>query len=157
MQDPKIRRLCPIAQLCLAVSSQLSHISTVGKKLVKQQYLLHMSSQYGKRWPTKNGWDWFTSFGHPSTFQWVSRFGSATARHCSNGFQPNFAVLKRGRHLCLAGRPSRGALAHIIVVYCPHWLFLFYTSIFFYDFIILRKQSDEYLVQGIIRFQWCVC
>jgi len=38
------------------------------KKLVKQQYLLYMSSQYGKRWPT-NGWDWFTNLGHPSTFQ----------------------------------------------------------------------------------------
>jgi len=27
--------------------------------------------------------------------------------------QPNFAALNRGRHLCLAGRPSRWALAHI--------------------------------------------
>jgi len=33
-----------IAQLCQAISSQLSHVSTVGKKLVKQQYVLHMSS-----------------------------------------------------------------------------------------------------------------
>jgi len=24
------------------------HVSTVGKKLVKQQYVLHMSSQYGE-------------------------------------------------------------------------------------------------------------
>jgi len=35
------------------------------KKLVKQQYLLHMSSQYGELWPT-NGWDRFGSLGHPS-------------------------------------------------------------------------------------------
>jgi len=34
-----------IAQLCQAVSSQLKHVSTIGKKLVKQQYLLHMSPQ----------------------------------------------------------------------------------------------------------------
>ena len=37
------------------------------KKLVKQQYLLHMSSQYGERWPT-NGSDWFTSFGTGAHF-----------------------------------------------------------------------------------------
>jgi len=30
--------------------------------------------------------------------------------------QPNFAALNRGRHLCSAGRPSRWALAHILVV-----------------------------------------
>jgi len=39
-------------------------------------------------------------------------------RYCmasSSGPQPNFAALNRGRHLCLAGRPSRWALAHILV------------------------------------------
>jgi len=35
-----------IAQLCRAISSQLRHLSSIGKKLVKQQYLLHMSLQY---------------------------------------------------------------------------------------------------------------
>ena len=40
MQDPKSRHLGPIAQLCRAMSSQLKHVSTIGKKLVKQQYLL---------------------------------------------------------------------------------------------------------------------
>jgi len=33
----------------------------------------------------------------------------------SSGRQPNFAALNRGRHLCSAGRPSRSALAHILV------------------------------------------
>jgi len=32
-----------IAQVCRAISSELRHVSTIGKKLVKQQYLLHMS------------------------------------------------------------------------------------------------------------------
>jgi len=32
-----------IAQLHLAISSQLRHVSTIGKKLIKQQYLLHIS------------------------------------------------------------------------------------------------------------------
>ena len=39
----------------------------------------------------------------------------------SSGRQPNnFAALNRGRHLCLAGRPSRWALAHILVIYGVH-------------------------------------
>jgi len=33
----------------------------------------------------------------------------------SGGRQPNVAALNRGRHLCLAGRPSRWELAHILV------------------------------------------
>jgi len=41
-------------------------------------------------------------------------------RYCtasSSGRQPNFVALNRGRHLCSAGRPSRWALAHILVRY----------------------------------------
>ena len=38
-KSPKIRRLGTIAQLCRVMSSQLRHVSTIGKKLVKQQYL----------------------------------------------------------------------------------------------------------------------
>jgi len=40
---PKSRHLGTIPQLCWAISSQLRHVSTIGKELVKQQYLLHMS------------------------------------------------------------------------------------------------------------------
>ena len=82
------------------------------EKLVKQQYLRHMSLQYGKLRPT-SGWDRFVSLGHPCEFQRVWRLGSITARHCSSGRQPNFAALNRGRHLYSAVRPSRWALAHI--------------------------------------------
>ena len=79
----KNRHLSTIAQLYQlyrAMSSQLRHLSTIGKKLVKQQYLLHMSSQYGKLQAT-NGCDRLTSFGHPCKFQLVSRLVSVTARH----------------------------------------------------------------------------
>jgi len=38
----------------------------------KETYLFHVSSQYGELRPT-NGWDRFTSLGHPSKFQRVSR------------------------------------------------------------------------------------
>jgi len=50
--DAKNRHLCTIAQHCRAISSQLRHASTIGKKLVKQQYLPHMPLQYGKLRPT---------------------------------------------------------------------------------------------------------
>ena len=48
----KNRHLDTIAQLRWAISSQLRHILTIGKKLVKQQYLLHMSLQYGELRPS---------------------------------------------------------------------------------------------------------
>jgi len=44
----KNRHLHTLAQLCRAISSQLRHVSAIGKKPVKQQYFLHMSSRYGK-------------------------------------------------------------------------------------------------------------
>ena len=46
MQDPKVDKNCflgTIAQLCRAISSQLRHVSPIGKKLVKQRYLLQIS------------------------------------------------------------------------------------------------------------------
>ena len=43
-QDAKNRHLGTIAQRCRAVSSQLRHVSTIGKKLVKQQYLLYITT-----------------------------------------------------------------------------------------------------------------
>ena len=60
------------------------------KKVVKQQYLLHVSSQYGELWPTK-GWDWLVILEHPSKFQQVSHFGYVTAPTSLNRGQPNFA------------------------------------------------------------------
>jgi len=62
--DAKNRHLGTIAQLCQAISLQLRHISTVGKKLVKQQYVLHIAAQYGELRLT-SGWDRFREFGAP--------------------------------------------------------------------------------------------
>jgi len=72
---PKIRHLGTIAQLCRAISSQLRQVSTIGKKPVKQQYLLHMSSQYGELRPI-SGWNLLASLKHPCKFQQVSRLGA---------------------------------------------------------------------------------
>ena len=111
-KSPKSCHQGTIAQFCRAISSQLRHISTIGKKLVKQRYLLHMSPQCGELRPT-SGWDRPGSLEHPCKFQRVSCLGSVAARHSSSGRQPNFAALNRGRHLYSAGRPSHWALAYI--------------------------------------------
>jgi len=72
-KSPKIRYLGTIAKLCRVISSQLRHKSAIGRKLLKQQYLLHVSSQYGElRAQPTSGWGQFGSLGHPSKFQWVS-------------------------------------------------------------------------------------
>jgi len=60
------------------------------KKAVKQQYVLHMSSQYGELGPT-NGRDVWASLGHLSKFQLASRFRFVTAPTSLNGGQPNSA------------------------------------------------------------------
>jgi len=60
------------------------------EKNVKQQYLLHMPSQYGELRPT-NGRDRLACLGHPSKFQQGSRLGFVTAATSLNGSQPNFA------------------------------------------------------------------
>jgi len=89
----KNRHLRTIVQLCRAISSQLRHVLTFdnrGKKLVKQQYLLHMSSQYGELQPT-NGWERLVSLGHTSKVQRVSPLGFVTTSMLLNGGQPNFA------------------------------------------------------------------
>ena len=115
----KNRHLGTIPQLCRAISSQLRHASTIGKKLVRQQYLLHMSSQYGE-FRLTSGWDRFGSLGHPSYFQRLPHLGTITARQSSSERQPNYAALNRARHLCSAGRPSRWALAHISSLWSPY-------------------------------------
>jgi len=78
----KNRHLGTIAQLSRAIFSQLRHISTIGKKLVKQQYFLHMCPQYGELWTT-SGRDRFTSLGHPS--QTIGLYCSLLSRYVEHG------------------------------------------------------------------------
>jgi len=75
---PKTCHLGTIAQLCGAISLQLRHISTIGKKLVNQQYLLHMSPQYGELQPTSS---WYLSarLGHPQ----ISTVFASWQRYCT--------------------------------------------------------------------------
>ena len=70
------------------------------KKVVKQQYLPHMSSQYGELGPLAAEIS-SVVFGHPCKFQLVSHLGFVTAATSLNGSQPNFA---RSLALTWAGR-----------------------------------------------------
>jgi len=65
-------------------------IENLEKKLVRQQYLLQMSAQYGERRPT-NDWGTLASLEHPSKFELVSHLGFDTAATSLTGGQPNFA------------------------------------------------------------------
>jgi len=86
----------------------------VRKKLVKQQYVLHMSSQYSKLRLT-HGWDLFGSLGHRSKFQRVSRLAFVTAATLLTGGQPNFAW-------CLAVSWAGTLYIHFWGLLHPDWI-----------------------------------
>jgi len=93
------------------------------------------------------------SLGHPCKFQRLSRLGSVTARHSSSGRQPNFAALNRGRHLHLAKRLSRWALAHILVKSCNVGCCLFSDTLM--SFIIAGSQRLQYCNSVVISSANC--
>ena len=109
----KNRHLGTIPQLCRAISSQLRHVSTIGKKL--------LSSNISSTCPHN-----MVNFG-PLAAEIVSL--ACGTRGNFNGFRvlaallhgtlvvgvSQITALNRGRHLYSAGRPSRWALAHILV------------------------------------------
>jgi len=114
----KNRHLGTIARLCRTISSQLRHISTIGKKNLLSSNIsstcIHNMVNFS---PLYSDWDRSGSLRHPCKFQRVSRL-ILWQRYCtasSSGLQPNFTALNRGRHLCSTGRPSRWVLAHILV------------------------------------------
>jgi len=118
-KSPKIHHLGTIVQLCRAISSQLRHVSTVGKKLVKQQCLPHMSPQYGEL----AGEICWQIWGAPANFNWFHILAALLHDTWVVGVSQlslPIAALERGRRLHSEGRPSRWALAHILV-FCLNW------------------------------------
>jgi len=77
---PKNHHLGTIAQLCQAISSQLRHVLTIGKKFVKQQYLLQTSSQYGELGPLTAEIN-LPVWGTPANFNWFRVLASLLQRH----------------------------------------------------------------------------
>jgi len=111
-KSPKICHLGTIVQLCRAISSQLRHVSTIGKKIL-------LNSNVSPTCPYN-----MVNFG-PLAAEIVSLVWGTPGN--VNGFHvlaallhgtlvvgvSQTAALNRGCHLYSAGRPSRWTLAHI--------------------------------------------
>ena len=91
---PKNRHLGTIAQLCRAISSQLRHVSTIGKKLLSSN-IFSTCLTYGKLRPT-SGCDRSGSLGHP---QQISTAFASWLRYCSD-----VAQQKRTKRYTMFGR-----------------------------------------------------
>ena len=105
------RHLGTIAQISRAISSQLSHVSTIGKNLLNRNTSstrLHNMVNFGLL-AAEIYWRVWGTLQISTGFAFWRSYCTAS----SSGRQPNFAALDRGRHLCSAGWPSRWALAHI--------------------------------------------
>ena len=107
----KNRHLGTITQLCRAISSQLRHVSTIGKNLLSSNISSicpHSMVNFGPL-AAEIG---LPVWGIPANFN--SFCVLAALLHGSQvERESNFAAFKRGCYLCLAGRPSGWALAHI--------------------------------------------
>jgi len=77
-----------------SISAKKARINNHKKNLLNSNTSPTCPPQYGELRPT-NGWDQFRSLGYPSKFQRVSRLGSVTAWHSSDGRQPNCGVVQR--------------------------------------------------------------
>ena len=112
--SPKIRHLRTIAQFSRAISSQL--------RQYRQSTKSFLNSNMSPTCPYN-----MVNFGSlPAeiiSLVWgtpaISTGFASWQRYCTafpSGRQPNFAALNSGHHLCSAGRLSRWALAHILVL-----------------------------------------
>ena len=134
----KNRHLGTIPQLCRAISSQLRHVSTIGKKNL-------LSSNISPTYP-----HYMVNFG-PLAAEIVSLVWGTPGNF--NGFRvlatllhgtlvvgvSQTAALNRGRHLYSAGRPSRWALAHTSSLLC---FCLFFCFVFFVRLRISQRQKE---------------
>jgi len=121
--DAKNHHLGTIAQFCWAVSSQLRHVSKIGKKLLRSNTSStcpHNMVNFGPLTAEISSGVW----GTPANFNGFPIL-AALLHGNTSGRQPNFAALNRGCHLYSARRPSRLALVHILVIYVLRgWKFL---------------------------------
>ena len=110
------------------------------KKRVKQQYVLHMSPQYGERRPT-SGWDRLTSLGYPCKFPRPSLLGSVTARHLVVGVSQTLRRWTEGATYIRQGDHHVG--------HWPTFLVLFLFQFFIYG--IGRFIRQVYKIKRIKR------
>ena len=109
----KNRHLGTIAQICRAISSQLRHVSTIGKtcqaSISSADVDPHNMVNFGPLAAEFVSLVW----GTPANFNEFRVFATLVYGTLVVGRQPNFAALNRRYHLYSAGRPSGWALAHI--------------------------------------------
>jgi len=126
-KSPKNCHLGTIAQLCRAVSLQLTRVSTIGKKVVKQQYLLHvLVVNFGPLTAEIGSGVW----GTPTNFN-----GFCVLAALLHGTLVvsviQTAAFNRGRHLYSTERPSRWALG-------PHSSYYYFTTSARFSFKVNR-------------------
>jgi len=106
----KNRHLGTIAQLCPAISSQLRHVSTIGKNFLSSNISStcpHNTVNFGPLAAEIVSLVW----GTPANFNGFRVL--AALRHGTLVLGVSQTALNIGRHLYSAGRPSHWALAHI--------------------------------------------
>jgi len=118
--DSKNRHLCTIAQLSQAISSQLRHVSTIGKNLLSSNISStcpYNMVNFGPLTAEIISLDW----GNPANFNGFRVLAALLHGTLLVGISQTEA-LNRGRHLYSAGWPSRWALAHISSSYLLSYL-----------------------------------
>jgi len=116
MQDPKTRQKSPYEHHPTILSGYFfaskTHIDNRKKKLVKQQNLLHMYPHNMVNFGLLAAEIVSLVWGTPANFNGFRVLATLLHGTPILGVSQT-AALNRGRHLYLAGRPSRWALAHI--------------------------------------------
>jgi len=109
-KSPKNCHLGTITQLCRAISSQLRHVSTIGKNLSGNiSFTCSHNMVNFSILAADIGWP---VWGTPANFNGFCVLAALLHGTVVVGVSQT-AVLNRGRHLYSAGRPSRWALGHI--------------------------------------------
>jgi len=109
--DAKNRHLRIIAQLSRAISSQLNHVSTIGKKVLSSNIPFTCPYNMVNFGPLA-GEIVSLVWGTPANFNGFRVLAALLHGTLLVGVRQT-ATLNRGRHLYSAGRPSPWALAHI--------------------------------------------
>ena len=110
----KIRHLGIITQLCRAISSQLRHVSTIEKNLLSSNISSTCPHNMVNFGPLAAG-IFSLVWGTPGNFN-DSRVLAALLHGTLVVGVSQTVALNREHHLYSAGRPSRWALAHILVL-----------------------------------------
>jgi len=117
----KNRHLGTIPQLCRAISSQLRHVSTIGKKLLSSNISStcpHNMVNVGPLAAEIISLVW----GTPGNFNGFRVLAALLYSTLVVGVSQT-AALNRGRHLYSAGRPSGWAFAHISsFIWCEYFV-----------------------------------